>query len=200
MKLIKQSFEVHPINFEEALKSIERTARTCYKSFDKITEDSHKDFIKRLIERGHEAMLEFADLTVTFVTNRGISHELVRHRLASFAQESTRYVNYRLSGIHFILPEWWEDSTDEQTRIFYEQLKSAEKAYMDLIAEGWSPQQAREVLPNALRTKIVVKANFREWRHILKLRTDKTAHPQMKALMSDLASYLKQECPIVFSI
>jgi len=71
---------------------------------------------------------------------------------------------------------------------------------MDLIAEGWSPQQAREVLPNALRTEIVVKANFREWRHILKLRTDKAAHPQMRALMSDLASYLKQECPIVFSI
>jgi len=198
MKLVKQGFEVHSINFEEALRSIERTARTCYKSFDKITDDSYKDFIKRLIERGHEAMLEFADLTVTFITSRSIGNELVRHRLASFAQESTRYVKY--TDLEIIEPIWWKDTTASQQLIFIGHMKNAENTYVSLLSLGWTPQQAREVLPNALRTEIVVKANFREWRHILKLRTDKAAHPQMRALMSDLASYLKQECPIVFSI
>lgn len=198
MKLIKQGFEVHSINFEEALRSIERIARTCYKSFDKITDDSYKDFIKRLIERGHEAMLEFADLTVTFITSRSIGNELVRHRLASFAQESTRYVKY--TDLEIIEPIWWKDTTASQQLIFTGHMKNAENTYVSLLSLGWTPQQAREVLPNALRTEIVVKANFREWRHILKLRTDKAAHPQMRVLMSDLASYLKQECPIVFSI
>jgi thymidylate synthase (FAD) len=209
MKLIKPSYEIlTPINGDEILKTIEKVARTCYKSEDKITEDSAKTLVKSLISRGHEAMIEFFDITVKFICDRGVSHELVRHRIASFAQESTRYVNYsngKFGGhLTFIIPEWLEDvKSGEYSNAFTGltwsiAMEQAEKNYLKLIEEGWQPQQARSVLPNSLKTEINVKMNLREWRHFFKLRTALAAHPQMRELTCPLLDELKSKIPIIF--
>lgn len=181
MELIKQSHKIlsFPIDLE---RSIEIAGRTCYQSQDKITPDSSEKFCSKMIDLGHHAMIEFGNIIVKFVTNRGVTHELVRHRLCSFAQESTRYVKYG-KNMKFIKPVWWEDSTHITQTNFRDSLYFSSKYYCDLIDEGWAPQQAREVLPNALKTEIVVNANVREWRHIFTLRCAKAAHPQMRALM-----------------
>lgn len=165
---------------------------------------SANKFIKMLIKRGHHAMIEFGHITVRFVTNRGVTHELVRHRLCSFAQESTRYVKYD-GEMEFIKPVWGnkyeqllhsQNGTAENDWIYY--MKIAEHAYKQLRKYGWRPEQAREVLPNSLKTEIVVSANIREWRHIFQLRTSKAAHPQMRALMIPLLKELKEKLPVVF--
>ena len=151
-----------------------------------------------LIDRKHHAMIEFGDIIVKFVTNRGVTHELVRHRLCSFAQESTRYVNYGGDDIVFIKPVWFERSRFLQKLIWKCTIKISETAYKLLLKFKWQPQQAREVLPNSLKTEIVVKANIREWRHIFTLRCNKAAHPQMRALMIPLLEELKEKLPVVF--
>lgn len=196
MKLIKQSYEIldYPKN---ALATIEKAARTCYQSESKIKPGSDVTLVRSLIGRGHHAMLEFGDITVKFITNRGVTHELVRHRLCSFVQESTRYVKYD-GNMEFIKPVWWEDSIDSQKDSFVHLCGVAEAGYLHLLAMGWQPQQAREVLPNALKTEIVVKANLREWRHIFSLRCTKAAHPQIRSLMTELLVELKQKIPLIF--
>ena len=158
-----------------------------------------------LIGRGHHAMIEFGSIIVRFVTNRGVTHELVRHRLCSFAQESTRYVNYGGDDIQFIRPVWFNEKEDQNgayedssSFMFERACEEAEANYKILLHEGWRPEQAREVLPNALKTEIVVQANVREWRHILKLRSAATAHPQMQALMKPLLEEMKEIIPVVF--
>ena len=188
----------------DELRAVERAARTCYKSEGKATEDgeSAKHLVARLIENGHEAMLEHGYLTVRFICDRAISHELVRHRMASFAQESQRYCNYSLDKfegqVTFIQP-WWMDEDDD---IGYSSWKNAcmqaEKSYFQLLEYGYSPQQARGVLPNATKTEIVVTANYREWRHILKLRCSKAAHPDMSHLMRALRDELQRRIPVLF--
>jgi thymidylate synthase (FAD) len=197
MKLIEQSYEILDLS-ENALQMRENAGRTCYKSEDKITEDSAVGFVKTLISRGHHAMIEFGDITVRFITNRGVSHELVRHRLCSFAQESTRYVRYS-GDMEIIKPVWWENSTEMAQQTFIQACTNAERCYRDLLDAGrWSPQQAREVLPNALKTEIVMKGNIREWRHIFTLRCAKTAHPQMFALMRPLLAGVQERMPVIF--
>jgi thymidylate synthase (FAD) len=239
MKLIKPSFEITtPINGEQILKEIERAARTCYKSEDKIiygyfippltNNNEHaspgienaaisaRDLIPKLIARGHEAMLEFGGMiTVLFVVDRGVSHELVRHRIASFAQESTRYCNYNNNEhITFIIPPWvdasegeYVDETDATPAFaqknpsayeWYYHMLDSEYRYSSLIELGWSPQQARSVLPNSLKTEINISANIREWRHIFKLRTASGAHPQMREVMIPLLAEFKKQIPILF--
>lgn len=220
MKLVKQSFEVnwHTLPSDIA-KYIERAGRVCYKSEDKITDDSAINFCRRLIASGHESVLEHQSFTVKFITDRGVSHELVRHRIASFSQESTRYCNYSKNKFNnqvtFIIPcdlDLYEGSYDEYDNIpngdfdingtgrvlFFNSLVRAEKYYLKLIKIGWTPQQARAVLPNALKTEIVVTANLREWRTILKQRTSNKAHPQMRDLMLPLLDYLKKVLPPFF--
>jgi thymidylate synthase (FAD) len=157
---------------------------------------SHK-FTKRLIDRGHHAMIEFGDIIVRFVTNRSVTHELVRHRLCNFAQESSRYVRYD-GQMEFIKPVWWEESTVRQKHHWKEAIEVAELKYIELLADGWRPEQAREVLPNSLKTEIVTKTNIREWRHIFALRCTKKAHPQIRALMLPLLAELKEKIPVVF--
>lgn len=218
MKIIKPNVEIlTPINGEEILKHIEIVGRVCYKSEDNITKDSSKKFIATLIKNGHEAMIEHFNITVKFTCDRGVSHEIVRHRMASYAQESTRYCNYSKdqfdNGITFILPNWFEYgcSTYEDAikNRQWQHIKSTEKewiysmeiagqTYLYLISQGWSPQQARSVLPNSLKTEIVVTMNLRELRHFLKLRTAKSAHPQMQEVAIMLLNKLKAEIPIVF--
>ena len=185
------------------LQFIEQAARTCYKSEDKITDDgdSAKSLVKRLIKSGHEAMLEHSSLSVKFVVDRGISHEIVRHRLFSFAQESTRYCNYSNgkfgSELTFIKPCFW-DVEDYNMITWLAVCSYTEAAYFNLLEEGATPQEARTVLPNSLATEIVVTGNYREWRHFLKLRTDKAAHPQMREVTIPLLKELQNRIPIIF--
>ena len=185
------------------LQFIEQAARTCYKSEDKITDDgdSAKSLVKRLIKSGHEAMLEHSSLSVKFVVDRGISHEIVRHRLFSFAQESTRYCNYSNgkfgSELTFIKPCFW-DVEDYNMITWLAVCSYTEAAYFNLLEEGATPQEARTVLPNSLATEIVVTGNYREWRHFLKLRTDKAAHPQMREVTIPLLKELQNRIPISF--
>ncbi len=217
MRLIKPYFEILSCPNYHDLKLIEEAGRVCYKSEDKITEESHKDFFKSIVQRGHEAVLEHSQITVKFVCDRGVSHELVRHRLASFCQESTRYCNYSKDKfnqqITFIIPSWLQAYVSEgiysREKIitfvnkrfagtWLYQMIHAESAYEDLILDGWTPGQARSILPNSLKTEVVMTANVREWRHILKLRTSKKAHEQMRELMIPLLYALQQRIPVLF--
>lgn len=202
MRIIKPYHEIMtPINREEILKTIELAGRTCYKSESNITEDSASKFVKMLITRGHEAMIEHYNITVKFVCDRGVSHEIVRHRIASYAQESTRYCNYGKdkfgNEITFIEPMFWDKESD-----LYGKWKlacmCAETLYLEMIEDGASPQEARSVLPNSTKTEIVVTMNLREWRHFFKLRTAQAAHPQMREVAIPLFKELQSMLPEVF--
>lgn len=194
MRIINQFWEfLNPP--AQPLQHIEAAGRTCYKSEEKITPDSAADFVRRILERGHESVIEHANATVRFVTNRGVTHELVRHRLAAYSQESTRYVRYT-GDMEFIRPVWITENT-QQALIWDTAMRTAEAYYLKLLDMGWQPQQAREVLPNSLKTEIVVTANLREWRHIFRMRTSSAAHPQMRALMRDCLAGFKNALPAV---
>jgi len=196
MKLIEQSYEIISLP-ENLLETLEQAGRTCYKSENKITKESSPKFVKMLIDSGHHAMIEFGDIIVKFITNRGVTHEIVRHRLSSFAQESTRYVRYDKS-MEFIKPVWFDECTPYDIDVFKNFLVDAELTYKNLLDLGWRPEQAREVLPNALKTEIVWKANIREWRHIFNLRCSKASHPQIRSLLLPLLKELKEKLPVVF--
>jgi thymidylate synthase (FAD) len=175
------------------LEVIEEAGRTCYKSESQITEDSSRKFVESLIKRGHESVIEHVSASVRFITNRGVTHELVRHRLCSFSQESTRYVKYD-GDMEFIKPVWFNlvNST------WADAMRGAEQYYKSLLDLGWRPEQAREVLPNSLKTEIVVTANLREWKHIFNLRCAKAAHPQIRALMISCRRGFRESIPIIF--
>lgn len=181
------------------LHVIEAAGRTCYKSEEKITESSAEAFAKMILSRGHDSVIEHVSASVRFITNRGVTHELVRHRLCAFSQESTRYVNYGGQDMQFIRPVWENDVSKQSVTDWIWTMKEAERRYNDLLAEGWRPEQARDVLPNALKTEIVVTANLREWRHIFRLRTSKAAHPQMRTLMSSCLLGFQSEIPVLFN-
>lgn len=203
MKIINASYRIETPTYsgEKLLKSIEQAGRVCYKSENRITEDSAENFARTLIERGHESVLEHESITVRFICDRGISHEIVRHRLASFSQESTRYCNY--SGnrfgnqITFIKPCFLDEGTDGY-KLWKQAMFIAEKEYFELLKWGYTPQAARSVLPNSTKTEIIMTANLREWRHFLKLRTAKAAHPQMRELTVPLLKELQEWIPVVF--
>ena len=202
MKIIEASYSIEtPIDGAEILKRIEQAGRTCYKSEDRITEESAKAFVRKLIERGHESVLEHASITVRFVCDRGISHEIVRHRLASYSQESTRYCNYSGdrfgSELTFIKPCFFKEKKGAYCS-WYNSIDFAECAYFDMLDDGCTPQEARSVLPNSTKTEVVMTANLREWRHFLKLRTAKAAHPQMRELTVPLLHELQEQIPVVF--
>ncbi|GHV47019.1 thymidylate synthase [Clostridia bacterium] len=205
MKIINAGFEIiSPIDGEEVLKQIERVGRTCYKSEGKITADSAPKFVKTLIDRGHEAMIEHFSFSVRFICDRGVSHELVRHRIASYAQESTRYCNYgKQNEITVIIPFFFDTGLGVHSNsLVYTEWKSAcehcERAYLKLLEYGATPQEARSVLPNSLKTEIVMTANLREWRAFFKLRCHNTAHPQMREVTTPLLKELKTIITVVF--
>lgn len=206
MKVIEPSYEILTEVSKggiKELKHIEKIGRVCYKSEDKITEDgeSAKKFVKMIINRGHEAMIEHSSLSVKFIVDRGVSHELVRHRIASFAQESTRYCNYSKDKhggeITFIKPCFFEENSDKYNR-WCSAMICCEKLYMLLLKDGATPQEARSVLPNSTKTEITITANYREWRNFFKLRTAKAAHPQMREVTVPLLTELKKRLPIIF--
>lgn len=201
MQIINQSYEILTfISKEHIYKAIELSGRTAYKSEDKITENSSISFIENIIKRGHESVLEHFNISIKFITDRGVTHELVRHRLCAYTQESTRYCNYNKKGMTFIKPVFWNENTPEY-KIWLMSMEQSEKYYNILLntSHNITPQEARTVLPNSLKTEIVCTTNIREWRHILKLRTSKTAHPQMQALMIPLLKELQNKLPILFN-
>ncbi len=183
---------------------IERAGRTCYKSEANITPESAAAFVKKIVQNRHEAMLEHAHMTVLFVLDRGVSHELVRHRMASYAQESTRYCNYSRDmfghEITVIKPYFFEEGSEEY-EIWKAACLVAEDAYFDLIEAGRTPQEARSVLPNSLKTEVVMTANMREWRHVFSLRAAGTTgapHPQMAEAMVPLMKKCQEYMPELF--
>lgn len=205
MKVIEPGYQIlSPINGTE-LQLIERAGRTCYKSEDKITDESAKQFVAGLIKRQHEAMLEHSSLSIRFICDRGVSHELVRHRIASFAQESTRYCNYSKdkfgNELTFIRPFFWDEDSFEYSR-WLEVCKTVEDEYCRLMSQpGCTPQEARSILPNSIKTEVVMTTNYREWRHFFKLRAARAtgpAHPQMEQITRPLLEELKTLIPVVF--
>lgn len=208
MKIISANVKIiTPADGKTILKRLEQCGRVCYKSQAKVTEDSHKKFVQNIISRGHEAVLEHCSFTVKFICDRGVSHEIVRHRLASYCQESTRYCNYSKNSfgnqITVIRPCYFDTGTrDQSNSLVYEEWKTAcekaERSYFKLIEMGATPQEARAVLPNSLKTEVVMTANIREWRHFLKLRCSKAAHPQMREVALMLLEKAHDHTPILF--
>jgi thymidylate synthase (FAD) len=199
MKIISPSFEiVGELNRDEILKKLERAGRISHKSEDKITLDSAPDFIKRIIKIGHESVLEHVVISVVIVCDRGVSHELVRHRIASYTQESTRYCDYLKKGeLIFIKPCFLKEGTHEY-KIWEKAMKAAEEFYFDLRKKGLNPEEARAVLPNSLKTEIFVTANLREWRHIFALRCAPVSHPQMREIMVPLLHVFQKRLSPLF--
>lgn len=201
MILVKPSFEILYLN-ADALQLIERAGRTCYKSEDRMTPGTAPVFAASVIERGHESVIEHASATVRFVCDRGVSHEIVRHRLASYSQESTRYCDYHKGDVTFVIPPWVHfvegKGTDYLSDAWSHAMRDAETHYKYLRACGWKPEQARSVLPNSLKTEIVMTTNFREWRHFFRLRTAAAAHPQMRELACPLLDAMKSLVPVIF--
>ena len=183
------------------LRNIEAAGRTCYKSEDKITASSAGNFVQRILKSGHHSVIEHINITVRFICDRGVTHELVRHRLASYSQESTRYANYSRDKfgkeITVIQPVFWEEDSPEYAQ-WLEAARCAEKAYMKLIEMGARPEEARSVLPNSLKTEIVMTCNLREWRHVLDLRCSRSAHPQIRELLFPLLEELHRQLPVIF--
>ena len=180
------------------LQMIEGAGRTCYKSEHKITSESAQKFVSMILKRGHESVIEHMSASVLFVTNRGVTHELVRHRIAAYSQESTRYVNYKNRGMIFIKPVWWDKASEKSKDIWAKSAQQDVINYEDLLYEGWRPEEARDVLPNCLKTEIVTTFNLRQWRHVFKQRCSKAAHPQMRALMRDCLKGFQKYIPILF--
>lgn len=203
MKIIKASAEILAAT-PDLEQIIELGGRTCYKSEDKITEDSAHEFIERVKNFKHESVLEHGSITVRFVVDRGVSHELVRHRLASFSQESTRYCNYGKdkfgSEITVIDPRPAFPNMEETGSYgsWCGAMLEAEKHYFWMLQQKASPQEARSVLPNSLKTEVVMTANPREWRHIIKVRCAKEAHPQMREVMIPLGEEMGRRWPALF--
>ena len=193
MQILDPSFLViDNINGEEILKKIERCARVCYKSENRITENSHKKFVAGLIKSGHESILEHVSITVKFIVSRAIANEIVRHRIASYSQESSRYCNYK-DGIKVIMPE-----SVNNKYAYIDACQQAEDAYIELLKEENSPEIARGVLPNDLKTELVMTANLREWRHFFKMRCDIHAHPEMRRITRPLLKYFYILIPVIF--
>lgn len=202
MKKVKPSYEIlSKIDGEEILKSIEVAGRTCYKSEERITKGSAEKFVQMIINRNHVSVIEHEKITVKFIFDRGISHEMVRHRLCSFSQESTRYCNYtkdKFSNEITVIDISDHVKTWNAEKVWKNAMNDAERHYNRLIELGESPQIARSVLPNSLKTEIVVTANLREWRLIFKLRTSSAAHPQIREVMTPLYEELKGRIPVIF--
>ena len=202
MRIVSPGFEIlTPVDSEAILKHIELCGRTCYKSEKKITDESCRTFVQSIIKRGHEAVLEHFNITVKFICDRGVSHEIVRHRLASYCQESTRYCNYSkddFSGEITVVEPFYLKPDTLAYNAWKEACEAAEAAYFSLLDWGCTPQEARAVLPNSLKTEVVMTANLREWRHFFKLRCATAAHPQMREVATPLLAVMQKKLPIVF--
>lgn len=211
MRLIESYFtQLHVPYYQDALRVVEAAARTCYQSEPRADSIGAKEaFVRRLIKSGHLAMLEHVSMSLRLIVDRGVSHELVRHRLAAYAQESTRYVKYD-GDMEFIIPTWYPTDYEEaildsalyrRCATFENACKDSESAYKVMLDAGATPQEARAVLNNATKTEIVITANFREWRHIFELRalgTTGKPHPDMQEIMMKVFKWAVEEYPVFF--
>lgn len=210
MILIKPSAKLIALS-NAPLLLIEEAGRTCYKSEDKLTPESAVPFSEMILRMGHESVLEHASASVRFICDRGVSHEIVRHRIASYSQESTRYCDYNKGHVTFVIPPWCEDIIPDEFQTFeqplalslesfawYNAMEAAEYTYKELREKGWKPEQARSVLPNSLKTELVMTANLREWRLFFKLRTSPKAHPQMREITLPLLDEFRMYIPVLF--
>jgi len=202
MKIIEPSVElVDDFDAVAIMKKIEWAGRVCYKSEGNIKDDSAEKFIRGIIKRGHESVIEHAAISFKIICDRGITHELVRHRIASYSQESSRYCDYsagKFGGeLTFIKPCFWSED-DENFQLWKETMTQLEKNYLAMRALGAKPEEARSILPNSLKTEIFVTMNLRELRHFLKLRTAPAAHPQMRQIALKIFKILVEKLPAVF--
>lgn len=200
MRIEQPSFEI--LSFTpDMTKLIERAIRLCYKSEDRICDGSDIKIIEHVKTLNHESVLEHGVISVLFSTDRGVTHELVRHRIASYSQTSTRYCNYGKgkfgSEITVIEPFFYVDRGAEYA-VWKNSCEEAEYSYLALLKAGSKAQEARSVLPNSLKTEIVVTCNVREWRKIFELRTSNAAHPQMRQLMCPTLNMFRQRWPVLF--
>ena len=214
MILTKQKVIIEQITpTQEAYSLLERIGRVCYKSEDRITEGSATKFIKSIVARNHLSVIEHCIVTIRFITNRGVSHELVRHRIASFTQKSTRFCRDNKNGhVEFIIPHWLDvkegvfsyndliPGSQSPEQLFLYGLLTAEDAYNALIISGKKPEDARDILPIGVKTELVMTANLREWLLVCNLRTEKAAHPNMRQVMSMVLNALQLEYPEIFGI
>ena len=202
MNIIEPGFEVlDDLDGRRMLRKIEAAGRICYKSEENITDGSAEIFVRSILKSGHESVIEHEKISVRVVCDRGVSHEIVRHRIASYSQESTRYCNYSKEKfgkeLTFIKPVFWEEDSKEY-QLWKNLMKKTEASYNELIEMGAAPQEARSILPNSLKTEIVITMNLREWRHFFRLRTSKKAHPQMRQISRMILEYFKENIPAVF--
>lgn len=202
MRIIKPWFEIlDEIDGEDVLKRIEKIGRVCYKSEERITDDSARKFVANILKSGHESVIEHEKISVRIICDRGVTHEIVRHRIASYSQESTRYCNYNKEKfgkeLTLIKPLFWEEDSVEY-KMWMDAMQVIEDTYNKLIEAGAEPQQARSILPNSLKTEIVVTMNLREWRHFFQLRTAKRAHPQMREVTCAILEEFQNKIPIIF--
>ena len=203
MKIIEPSVElVNKIDGEEIMRHIELAGRVCYKSESRISDSSAEKFIANIVKSGHESVIEHVSLTFKIICDRGVTHEIVRHRLASYSQESSRYCDYsndKFGGeLTFIKPCFWAED-EENFLLWKNTMAQLEQTYLEMRKKGARPEQARSILPNSLKTEIFMTANLREWRHFLKLRTSQRAHPQMREVAVKIYKVLNEKLPIIFS-
>lgn len=202
MQIISPSVEIlgNP-DPRQMLRNMEAAGRVCYKSEANIKENTAGPFLRRLVQSGHESVIEHEKLSVKIICDRGVTHEIVRHRIASYSQESTRYCNYTKdkfgNELTFIKPLFWDEG-DTCYTLWKEQMASIEKGYFALIEAGATPEEARSVLPNSLKTEIVVTMNMREWRHFFRLRGSKAAHPQICEIVRLLLPKFRELLPDLF--
>ena len=202
MKIINPSVMLEDeIDGQAILKKLERIGRTCYKSEGNIKEDSAEKFVKNIMNRNHMSVIEHESISVRIICDRGVTHEIVRHRIASYSQESTRYCNYSNdkfgNELTFIKPCFFDEGS-EGYEIWEKSMQNIENEYMELIEVGAKPQEARSILPNSIKTEIVMTMNLREWRHFFLLRCDKAAHPQMRQVANLILNLFKANIPIIF--
>lgn len=203
MKTVHARFELiypaTPADARRELGFIEMAGRTCYKSEHRISDDSYIKFIGNIIRLGHLSVIEHGIARAKIITDRGITHELVRHRLASYSQESTRYCNYSAGRFGEELTVIEPPGLPANALLIWRcAMHNAETAYLRMIEAGMMPQIARSVLPNSLKAEIFITANFREWLHIFKLRTSEAAHPQIRQVMISGEQQLAALVPVVF--
>jgi thymidylate synthase (FAD) len=202
MRIINQSFNILTPIDPGALRFIEQVGRVCYKSENLITDDSAAGFVQRILQSGHESVIEHLSVSVRVICDRGVSHEIVRHRIASYSQESTRYCNYgkeKFGGeITFIKPVFSFEDTDPRYLTWCTAMQNAENSYLSLLNAGATPEEARSVLPNSLKTELIMTMNLREWRHFFRLRCSPKAHPQMRALAVAMREAFQQMIPFIF--
>lgn len=202
MQIISPSVEIlgNP-DPRQMLRNMEAAGRVCYKSEANIKENTAGPFLRRLVQSGHESVIEHEKLSVKIICDRGVTHEIVRHRIASYSQESTRYCNYTKdkfgNELTFIKPLFWDEG-DTCYTLWKEQMASIEKGYFAIIEAGATPEEARSVLPNSLKTEIVVTMNMREWRHFFRLRGSKAAHPQIREIVRLLLPKFRELLPDLF--